>query len=251
MHAAIEHLHQVISQDVRYGHYVRIPERICRCLDYFKISSNRRAVKERLHSYYLFIGVVDDVIDSSRLEEGRKILKQLENRTLFFNEETKQSRIKLVTEVLKLHISLDIHPLMLSKLEELYQSVVRERQSKSMKYYIEQRKTIGCLTAELSYLLIRPLLKSDHKDLCPFLQSVGQVGCLVDSVIDLRADDRLGLLSFRPTFKDYLELTGQMLHEGLKIIWKHPRLFGLFSAAVGDDLFDRLWARGAHPAMNL
>ena len=243
MHADIERLHQVISQDARYGHYVRIPERICRCLDYFDVPSNRTAIQERLHSYYLFIGVVDDVIDSSQLEEGREILKQLENRTLYFNEETKQSRVKLVTEVFKFHISPDIHPLVLAKLEELYQAVVRERQSKTMTHYIEQRKIIGCLTAELSYLLIRPLLERENKELCLFLKNIGEVGCLIDSVIDLGADRRLGLLSFRPTLRDHLKLTGLVLHEGLKVITRHPRLLHLFSEAISDDLFDRLWAR--------
>ena len=247
MQADIERLHQAISQDARYGHYVRIPERICRCLDYFNVPFSRSAVKERLLQYYLFIGVVDDVIDSSGLEAGREILKQLENRTLLFNEETKRSRAKLVTEALKCHISLDIYPLVLARLEELYQAVVRERQSKTMRAYIEQRKVIGCLTAELSYLLIRPLLKSEHEDLCRFLKTIGEVGCLIDSVIDLRADDRLGLLSFRPTLKDYLKLTSQMLHEGLKVILRHPRLLGLFLEAISDDLFDQLWARGACP----
>src|SRR5918999_5628647 len=92
----IEWLYQALSQDARYGHYARIPERICRCLDYFNVSSSRRAVKERLHSYYLFIGVVDDVIDSSQLEAGGEILQQLDDRTPFFNEETRQSRAKLV-----------------------------------------------------------------------------------------------------------------------------------------------------------
>jgi len=248
MLADIEWLYQAISQEARYRHYVRIPERICRCLDYFDVPSSRTAVKTRLHSYYLFIGVVDDVIDSSRLEAGREILKQLEDRTLLFHEGTKQSRTKLVTEILKCHISLEIYPLVLVKLEELYQAVVRERQSSTMRAYIEQRKVIGCLTAEVSYLLIRPLLKSDHKDLCRFLKNIGEVGCLIDSAIDLRSDDRLGLLSFRPTLEDHLRLTGQMLHEGLKVILRHPRLLGLFLEAVSDDLFDRLWARRACPA---
>jgi hypothetical protein len=243
--ADIEWLYQAISRDDRYGHYVRIPERICRCLDYFNVSSSRQTVKERLHSYYLFIGVVDDVIDSNQPEAGREILKQLENRTLFFNEETRQSPAKLVTEILKCHISLEIYPMALGKLEELYQAVVKERKSKTMRAYIEQRKAIGCLTAELSYLLIRPLLKGEHNDLCCFLKKVGEVGCLIDSVIDLKADDRLGLLSFRPTLKDYLKLTGQMLYEGLKIILKHPRLLGLFFEAVNDDLLDQLRAREA------
>jgi hypothetical protein len=243
--ADIEWLYQAISQDPRYGHYVRIPERICRCLDYFNVTASRKAVKERLHAYYLFIGVVDDVIDSNRPEAGREILKRLENSTLFFNEETKQSPAKLVTEILKCHISLEIYPMALAKFDELYEAVVKERKSKTMGAYIEQRKAIGCLTAELSYLLIRPLLKNEHNDLCGFLKKVGAVGCLIDSVIDLKADARLGLLSFRPTLKDYLKLTAQMLHEGSTVILKHPRLLGLFLEAVNDDLLDQLRVRGA------
>jgi hypothetical protein len=246
--ADIERLYQAISQDARYRHYVRIPERICRCLDYFDVPFSRRAVKTRLHSYYLFIGVVDDVIDSSRLEAGREILKQLEDRTMICNEETKQSRTKLVTEILKCHIGVEIYPTVLLKLQELYQAVVRERQSSTMRAYIEQRRVIGCLTAEVSYLLIRPLLKSEHKDLCRFLKSIGEVGCLIDSVIDLRTDNRVGLLSFTPTLKDHLRLTGHMLQEGLKVTLRHPRLLGLFLEAINDDLYDRLWARVARPA---
>jgi hypothetical protein len=247
MQADIEWLHRAISRDARYGHYVRIPERICRCLDYFNVPAGRSDVKGRLLPYYLFIGVVDDVIDSSGLEAGREILKRLEDRTPFFDEETKRSRAKLVTEVLKFHIGPDVYTRVLAGLEELYRAVVRERQSQTMRAYIEQRKVIGRLTAELSYLLIRPLLKGEHKELCRFLKTIGEVGCLIDSVIDLRADNRLGLLSFRPTLKDYLKLNGQTLREGLKVTLRHPRLLGLFLEAVSDDLFDRLWARGACP----
>src|ERR687894_1406161 len=93
----IEWLYKAISLDSRYGHYVRIPERICRCLDYFNVSSSRRAVKERLHSYYLFIGVVDDVIDSSRLEAGGEMLPHFNNKGSSFNEKNRQTRTKTVT----------------------------------------------------------------------------------------------------------------------------------------------------------
>ena len=230
--------YQAISQDSRYGHYVRIPERICRCLDYFKISSSRTAVRERLHSYYLFIGVVDDVIDSSRLEAGREILKQLDNQQAVFDDETKGSHARLVTEVFKCHISLETYPAILAKLDELYRAIVSERKSTTMRAYIEQRKAIGCLTAEVSYLLIRPLLITEHKDLCRFLQKVGEVGCLIDSVIDLRADARVGLLSFRPTSKDYLKLVNQLLHDGSRILLKHTRLAGVFLEAMADTLLD-------------
>ena len=236
-------LYQAISQDFRYGHYVRIPERICRCLEYFNVSASRKAVQERLRSYYLFIGVVDHVIDSRGLEAGREILKQLGNRTPPLNEEARQSPATVVTEVLKYHIGLEIFPTVLAKLEELYEAVVTERKSRTMRAYIEQRTAVGCLTAEVSYLLIRPLLKNETEDLICFFQKVGEVGCLVDSVIDLRADNRLGLLAFRPTLKDCFELITQMLRDGLKIVLKHPRLLGLFVEAIGDDLLDLFRAR--------
>jgi len=191
--------------------------------------------------------VVDDVLDSNKLEAGREILEQLKRRTPFFNEETTPSQAKLVTGVLKCHISLEIHAVVLAKLEELYEAVVRERKSKTMQAYIEQRNTIGGLTAEVSYLLIRPLLKTERKDLCRFLQDVGAVGCLIDSVLDLRADDRLGLLSFKPTLEDHLRLSSQMLHDGFKVLRKHPRLLRLFLEAIGDNLLDLFSRRGACP----
>jgi hypothetical protein len=242
--AEIDRLYQAISRDSRYGHYVRIPERICRCLDYFGVAFQRRAASERLHSYYLFIGVVDDALDSSRLETGGEVLKWLGAGLPSFDEETRQSRVKLVTEVLKSHIGRELYPVVMAKLEELYRAVVREREARTMTAYLEQRKTIGQLTAELSYLLIRPLLLSEHKDVRRFFLKVGEVGCLIDSAIDLKSDGRLGLLSFRPTLKDYLRLAGRMLREGAGLLLRHPRLLGLFLEAVGDDLLDRLHARG-------
>jgi hypothetical protein len=234
----IQFRYQTISQDSRYGHYVRIPGRICRCLDYFEISSSHRAVRERLHSYYLFIGVVDDVIDSSELAAGKEILEQLDNPKPFFGEQAKASHAKFVTEIFKGHISLETYPAIVAKLEELYRAVVSERKSTTMTAYIEQRKAVGCLTAEVSYLLIRPLLLTEHKDLCRFLQRVGEVGCLVDSVIDLRADARLGLINFRPTLSDYLKLVSQLLRDGFRILLKHTRLLGLFLEAITDNLHD-------------
>src|SRR5262245_767838 len=197
----VRRLYQALSQDSRYGHYVRIPPRICRCLDYFNFSYSRAAVKERLHSYYLFIGVVDHMIDSCQIEAGREILQQLRSPKPFSNAGSRHSGAKVVTEILKRHISLDAYPMILAKLEELYEAVVSERTSRTMSPYIEQRRTIGCLTAEVSYLLIKPLLTAERKDLCHFLQRVGEVGCLVDSLIDLRGDARLGLLGFKPTLR--------------------------------------------------
>jgi hypothetical protein len=236
--------YQTIAQAARYGHYVRIPARICRCLDYFAVAADRRAIKARLHAYYLFIGVVDDVLDSSRLEAGREILAQFADRLPSCNEETEHSDINLVTEVFKAHIEREIYAPVLLKLEELYRAVVRERTAQTMRAFIAQRRAVGRLTAELSYLLISPLLAGEHKALCRFFRQVGELGCLIDSVIDFRADARAGLLSFRPTRRDHLQLAGLVLREGSRVLLQHPRLVGLFLTAVGDDLLDGLHARG-------
>src|SRR2546421_139224 len=238
--AGISTCYLTISRDPRYGHFVRIPQRICRCLDYFHVASNRVAVRERLHSYYLFIGVVDELIDSTRIEAGREILGHFDNRIPCFNQETMQSPARVSVEVLKCHIGVGIYATALAKLKQLYRAVVRERNSTTIGDYIEERKVVGRLTAELSYLLIRPLFEADRDDLCRFLEDVGEVGCLIDSVIDLRTDDRLGLLSFSPTLKDHLKLATNPLRRGIRVTVKHPRLFGLFLEAVGDNVLDRL-----------
>lgn len=248
----IARLYRAISKDSRYGHFARIPERICRCLDYFHVASSRAAVSERLRSYYLFIGVVDDLIDSSHLAAGAEILRRFDNRIPSFQRETTQSRARLATEVLKCHIEAEIYSPVLAELKLLYEAVVRERNSRTIRAYIEERKVVGRLTAKLSYLLMRPLFEADREDLCRFLEDVGEVGCLIDSVIDLRADDRLGLLSFSPTLKDHLKIAAITLRDGIRVTLGHPRLFGLFLEAVGDNVLDRLrstWSARKQPGV--
>ncbi|HEX7174739.1 MAG TPA: hypothetical protein VF240_05605 [Pyrinomonadaceae bacterium] len=246
--AEVERLYRDIAVETRYGHYVRIPERICRCLDYFGVRHERAAVAERLHSYYLFIGVVDDAIDASRAGAGESVLKRLEASAPSFDEETRRTRTGLLTEVLKTHIGPEVYTPARRKLEELYGAVVGERGAGTLGAYIERRKTVGRLTTEVSYLLIAPLLEGGRDGLLGFLRRVGEVGCLVDSVVDLRADERAGLLGFRPTARDRLRLAGLTVYEGLRMWSEHPRLTRLFLEAVGDVLLDRLRARRPQPA---
>jgi hypothetical protein len=71
---------------------------------------------------------------------------------------------------------------------------------------------------------------------------VGAIGCLVDSLIDLKADRRLGLLGFKPAIMDYAKLSRSILNEGVRISVKHPGLFGLFVRAIVDNVRDRFRA---------
>jgi len=229
--------YQRIACDQKYRHFVRIPERILRCLDYFQIRSDRVEVSRVLHAYYLFIGVVDNAIDSGAIETGNLVLYYFETSPSA-NQST-ISDVALMTEVLKCHTSNDARAMTLCKLGELYQEVLGEQSATSIESYIEQRKRVGRLTAELSYLLIRPLLQGARHNLGNFMQKVGAVGCLVDSVIDLSADRRLGLLSFSPTIRNYAKLTLYTFLEGLRVMTEHPRLSGLFFRAIGDNVGDR------------
>ena len=234
--------YQAIARDPGYAHFINIPERIIRCLDYFHIACSRIEVRQRLRAYYLFIGVVDDAIDSGKLEIGRDILDRFQHRVPCSDDRTRASRISLVTEVLKRNISDAVYPEVVSKLRELYLAVAAERKAEKITAYTEQRKAVGRLTAELSYVLIRSFLEGDSRDFRSFLERVGAVGCLVDSVIDLRADTRLGLVSFSPTISDFLKLLTSTLREGLNVSMKHPALLGVFLEAVSDNVRDRFRA---------
>jgi hypothetical protein len=237
--------YQAIADDPKYKHFVRIPDRIIRCIDHFGIRCDPLVTGARLRAYYLFIGVVDDAIDSGQIGTGRLILDYLSRPLPLFNETVRRSRVKLITEILKYQASDETYPLMLAKLHDLYEEVVRERVATSIVSYIEHRKSVGALTAELSYVLVRPALLSesgDHEALCRFMKEVGAIGCLVDSLIDLRADRRLGLLGFKPRISDYARLIADILRDGLRVSLKHPGLAGLFLQAIGDNVQDRFRA---------
>jgi hypothetical protein len=226
----------------KYQHFVRIPDRIIQCIDYFGIVCDRTTVRTHLHSYYLFIGVVDDAIDSGRIETGKLILEYLRTPVPRFDEEASRSSIRLITEVLKYHIGDRTYPVMMDKLRELYGEVVVERSATSIDSYIGHRESVGALTAELSYLLISPGLNDDNGKLCEFMKQVGALGCLIDSLIDLKKDHRLGLLAFQPSIKDHLKLVFCILRDGMRISLKHPRLCGLFLQAIVDNVRDRFRA---------
>ncbi len=236
-----------LTDDPRYRHFVRIPDRIIKCIDYFGIAFDRTTAKTALHAYYLFIGVVDDAIDSGKIDAGRLILENLSKPTPQFDEATRNSSVRLITEILKSKVSDQVYPLMIDKLRELYDDVISERHATSIGSYIEHRKSVGSLTAEVSYLLIRPALSADHPPLLRFMKQVGAIGCLIDSLIDLGNDRRLGLLGFEARMSDYTKLIICILDAGLRVSLRHPGLGGLFLRAIADNVRDRFRPEREHP----
>ena len=233
----MDDMYHDIAADPKYQHFIRIPDRILQCMDYFGIQCDREKARSCLHTYYLFIGVVDNAIDNGRVETGRVILDYLGTPAPKIVREM-DSSVRLVTEILKVHVCQHPQPVMMDKLLELYGEVVSERAATSIESYIAHRNSVGGLTAELSYLLIRPGLSGDLQQLCEFMQQVGAIGCLIDSLIDLHKDRRLGLLAFQPGVTDYAQLVLTILRDGSRLVLKHPRLFPIFLSAIVDNLRD-------------
>lgn len=236
--ASIGLLYEGIVCDPRYFQFARIPDRIIQCLELCGISCDHERARERLRVYYFFIGVVDDEIDCARLDVGEKILKRLANPIPSFDEETRNSRAQFMTEILKQHLN-PTNSQVLRKFRRLHKANVTERNAPTMRAYVKQRKLVGRLTAELSYLLIRDHLLGDSSDVRRLMKEVGAVGCLVDSIVDAASDKRAGLMSFRPTYFDSVFLFTQTFLLGMRITLKHPRLVPLFVEAIRDNFYDR------------
>jgi len=234
--AEVESAYQLIAANPQYKHFVNIPARIISCLDYFDVSGNQQEISTRLLSYYLFIAVVDDAIDLGHLGDGRVILEELEQASDF---DAVDSPLRLVTEVLKQHIEPTSRTLILAKFRQLHQYVLAERCARSIGEYIESRKAVGRLTAELSFLLIRDQISGPCEEFCRFMMQVGEVGCLIDSLIDIRHDRQLSLVGFQPTLMDYAQLMFSPLPVGANLVFRHPGLSTLFLQAVADNILDR------------
>jgi len=214
-----------------------------RCVDYFGINCNRVTAKDGLLAYYIFIGVIDNALDSAHIETGRLVLEYLKAPLPWVGEAYASSDVKIVTETLKSNISEESYFSIQEKLGRLYQRVLRERGATSIRELIRFRKAVGALTADVSYLLIQSSLDREHKGLRRFMKKVGAVGCLIDSVIDLGADRRLGLLRFQPSIADYAQLIRHTMIASLRVLFMYPALFGLFLPAIVDNLRDRFGRR--------
>ncbi|MEK6336131.1 MAG: hypothetical protein AABM67_14465 [Acidobacteriota bacterium] len=238
----LERPYRELAANPKYQHFTRIPDRIIQCIDHFRIPCDREAVSDRLHEYYLFIGVVDDAIDSSRLETGRLVLDYLNRATVLSGDEVGRSKLELISEVLKHHISDTVHSPMMNQFRELYHEVISERCANEIGSFIEHRQKVGSLTAELSFTLIQPHLGHGYERLPEFMKQVGALGCLIDSLIDLNKDRRQGLLGFDPKARDLVTLANRILRDGMQLSLRNPRLCGLFLQAIVDNLRDRFRA---------
>ena len=231
--------YQKIVDDSKYSHFTRIPERILRCLDSFRIEFDRVAAHERLLAHYLFIAVVDDAIDSGEEGVAQTVFDRFNDPACNLNEIANASDVAIVTEILKSHVEDENRVSILRSLQRAHREVIHERGTRSIREYIKHRQALGRATAKQSYLLIRSALSEPNHKLCRLMEEIGAVGCLVDSVIDVGEDDRSGLLNFDLTAMSYAALCFSTAVAGLRVLAKRPSLIFLVAEAVLDNLRDR------------
>lgn len=231
------HFQKIISSHPCFRHYINISDRICSSLDFFDNSYNRTTVHEILKSFYLFIGIVDHAMDLISITIASDVLHQLKQPSSF-SEETLEVPHKLSTELLKLNIHPENYNAVLDRFSDLCDAVFNERCSKTISGYIHFRKRIGFLTAEISHLLIEPFLTESNPEILKFFCNVGEAGCLVDSLIDLRSDYRKSLINFMPSFNCYLKVLVHAASIGIPLLWRYPKLFQIFYEAVVDNCRD-------------
>ena len=236
---AIERRFVAISGDPRYFQFAHIPDRIIHCLELCGAAGDRTTMRARLMAYYVFIGVVDDGIESAELETGEQILKRLANPLPCFDQSARNSRAHFMTEILKRHIGPSIQARAQLKFRDLHRANLAERSSLTIRDFIKQRKLIGSLTAELSYLLIRDCFSVPATECRRLMKDVGAIGCLVDSVVDVRSDTRAGTLSFHLGACGFLFLCGATIFDGIRLAMRYPRMLHLFGAAIRDNFRDR------------
>jgi hypothetical protein len=238
-HASAELRYQCISTDPRFSQFANIPERIIRCLNFLGLDGDEDRIRAALLAYYTFIGVTDDVIDGGANDSGERILACLENPSIQVGAAVMRSDAEFMAEILKVHCPLTTAQQIRRKFRTLYRINLKERRVRNRRDFVKTRKILGSVTADISYLLIRDHLRSDAPQLRRLMKQVGAVGCLVDSVIDVRHDQHAGLLAFRPSLIDWLYLGAQTVVSGVKVVLTHPRLVILFLEAVIDNVRDR------------
>ena len=235
----IELRYQSLAADSRFFQFANIPDRIIECLRFYRIDGDMDRVRKVLLAYYLFIAVADDLIDGSLRGGGDSILARLANPFVCLNKEVACSDAEFLAEILKLHFPASTSMRIRSKLRRLYKISLQERRVCRMRAFVKTRMILGSVTADISYLLVRDHLVGDAPQFRELMKHVGAVGCLVDSVVDGRNDQRAGLLPFRPSLIEWLFLYAQTFVVGMKIVWKYPRLMRLFFDAITDNVYDR------------
>ncbi len=246
-------LSRIASKDKRYSPYLRLPYKITKFLKYFKIKFDFEKIVEATKAYFLWLKVVDDEIDeknkglSAIKEEIERSLSGKKNRAkgleeLCQNGQTEKSALIIATENFKKVIKKESFPKMKKELEALYTAAVLESDSPTMEEYIASRKEIGRQTANCAYSLIKQYCYAPNtlnKKFYEFFCEIAELGCLVDSAIDIKKDLEKKVLKFSPSFADKMKLYLETTKKTIKLFQKYPGLSKEFLESVRGVIKNR------------
>ncbi len=234
----VELRYEHLARDPRFFQFANIPDRIIKCLKFYGIDHDEFRVRSALLAYYIFIGVTDEVIDSQG-DDGKTSLACSTNPSLCLNVSVACSDAEFMAEILKQYFPAGASQQIRAKFRTLYRINFAERQARTLTDFLKSRKLLGRVTADISYLLIRDHLRNDGFKLRQLMREVGAVGCLIDSLVDARDDQRAGALTFRPSFSESLRLAAHTLALGTRLGLRHLGLLSLFAQAFVDNIRDR------------
>jgi len=227
-----------LAADPRFFQFANIPDRIIKCLKFYGIAHDEFRVRSALLAYYIFIGVTDEVIDRQG-DDGQTILARITKPSVYLHESLGCSDAQFMAEILKRHFPLRASHQIRAKFRTLYRINLAERRVRTMSDFLKTRKLLGRVTADISYLLVRDHLWNDEWKLRNLMRDVGAAGCLIDSLVDARADRRAGILAFRPSFFESLRLATETFLLGARLGFRHFGLRSLFAQAIVDNIRDR------------
>jgi len=72
-----------------------------------------------------------------------------------------------------------------------------------------------------------------------FFQQLGSLGCLVDSIVDIKKDVDDKVLRFEPLIKDRINLYFKTIQRGTIFILKHPGLYKSFLYSLINNIKDK------------
>ena len=221
----------------RYTQYASIAPRISQTLAYLGYSFPKDKVHDTLMAYYLFVAIVDDLMDAGQPDIGWRVLDYFRDNDPLADYSCKQ--LRQACEILRYKIHRDYYQTFLEKLDRLHRKVLEEKAATDSPCYFDLRVLTGGLTAEISFDLIGDVLDHKKPPKNNLIVEIGEVGSLIDSIVDAPADFRNKLMSVSPGFRFYQSLlmrTGKMI---TGILWRNPQLFGLCLESTADVWLDR------------
>lgn len=228
-----------LIQNKKYVHYLQIPDRVSAFLDYFEIQYDDYNVQISLSTYFLWLKVADNEIDENSQTIGDRIKDRLVDPEIKINKETNSEPVLLLTEILKNQVNKSVYDSFVGGLNELYDAVLQERYSSTMTQYIINRKNVGRLTAYCAFEIMKPYLDNRQEIFLEFFQRLGSLGCLVDSVVDIKRDAEDGMLRFKPSINDRIKLYLNTIKEGTELLFKYPGLYRCFLNSTANVIREK------------